>query len=84
MVQADKAMLSRVKSDAEAANAYGIALYFTALDNKDEALEAQAVSLLEEAARMGSECARHNLEGTKVYGPARKEYEAWIEIMKEN
>jgi len=83
-VQADAALLSRVKSDAEAANAYGIALYFTALDNKDEALEAQAVSLLEEAARMGSECARHNLEGTKVYGPARKEYEAWIEIMKEN
>ena len=84
MVQADEALLARVKSDAEAANAYGIALYFTALDNKDETLEAQAVSLLEEAARMGSECARHNLEGTKVYGPARKEYEAWIEIMKEN
>ena len=82
-IQADETLLTRVKSDAEAANAYGIALYFTALDNKDQALEAQAVSLLEEAARMGSEAARQNLKGIETYGPARKEYEAWIEIMKE-
>ena len=84
MIEADAALLSRVEADAEAANAYGIALYFTALDKKDQAMEDQALNLLQEAARMGSECARHNLEGTKVYGPARKEYEAWIEVMKEN
>lgn len=84
MIEADAALLSRVKTDAEAANAYGIALYFTALDARDEAREAKALELLEEAARMGSSAARHNLEGTKVYGPARKEYEAWIEVMKEN
>ena len=82
-IQSDEALLSRVKTDAEAANAYGIALYFTALDNRDQAMEEQALSLLQEAARMGSECARHNLEGTRVYGPARKEYEAWMDVMKE-
>lgn len=84
MIEADAALLARVEADAEAANAYGIALYFTALDARDEAREAKALELLEEAARMGSSAARHNLEGTKVYGPARKEYEAWIEVMKEN
>ena len=82
-IQSDEALLSRVKTDAEAANAYGIALYFTALDNRDQALEEQALSLLQEAARMGSAPARHNLEGTRVYGPARKEYEAWMDVMKE-
>ena len=83
MIEADAALLSRVKTDAEAANAYGIALYFTALDARDEAREAKALELLEEAARMGSSAARHNLEGTKVYGPARKEFEAWQELMQE-
>ena len=83
MIEADAALLSRVEADAEAANAYGIALYFTALDAKDEAREAKALELLEEAARMGSSAARHNLEGTQVYGPARKEFEAWQELMQE-
>ena len=83
MIEADAALLARVEADAEAANAYGIALYFTALDARDEAREAKALELLEEAARMGSSAARHNLEGTKVYGPARKEFEAWQELMQE-
>jgi len=83
-VESDPALLARVEADAEAANAYGIALYFTALDNKDEAAEQRAVGLLEKAARMGSDAARHNLKGIETYGPARKEYEAWKEIMNEN
>jgi outer membrane protein OmpA-like peptidoglycan-associated protein len=83
-VESDPALLARVEADAEAANAYGIALYFTALDNKDEAAEQRAVGLLEKAARMGSDAARHNLKGIETYGPARKEYEAWKEIINEN
>ena len=81
-VEADETLLSRVEEDPEAANLYGIALYFTALDNKDEAREADAIGLLRRAARMGSEAARHNLKGIETYGPARKEYEAWKEMMK--
>lgn len=83
MVETDPALMARVESDAEAANAYGIALYFTALDNKDEAAEQRAIGLLEKAARLGSDAARHNLKGTETYGPARKEYEAWKELMNE-
>ena len=82
MIEADEALLSRVEADAEAANAYGIALYFTALDNRDQDAEAKAIGLLQKAARMGSEAARENLNGIETYGPARKEYEAWKEIMK--
>ena len=82
-VESDPALLARVEADAEAANAYGIALYFTALDNKDEAAEQRAIGLLEKAARMGSDAARHNLKGIETYGPARKEYEAWKKIMNE-
>lgn len=83
MVEDDPALMARVKADAEAANAYGIALYFTALDNKDEAAEQRAIGLLEKASRLGSAAARHNLKGTETYGPARKEYEAWKELMNE-
>ena len=83
MIEADAALLARVEADAEAANAYGIALYFTALDARDEAREADALRWLDAAAGKGSVAARHNLEGTKVYGPARKEFEAWQELMQE-
>lgn len=82
MIERDKTLLSRVEADAEATNAYGMALYMKALDEKDEALEARAVELVEEAARRGSEAAVQNLKGIEVYGPARKEFEAWKEIMK--
>ena len=83
-VEADETLLSRVEEDAEATNAYGVALYFTALDNKDQEAEAKAISLLQKAARMGSEAARENLKGIETYGPARKESEAWKEIIYNN
>ena len=83
MLQAAPALLERVKADPEAMNAYGVALYFTALDNHDTAAEAEAVSLLQEAARKGSACAATNLKGIETYGPARKEYEAWQQALKE-
>lgn len=82
-IESDDAVMERVRSDAEAMNAYAVALYFTALDNKDEQAESRALKMLGEAMEMGSDCARENIEGTKIYGPARKEYEAWIEAMKE-
>ena len=80
-IEADKAVLERMKADAEAMNAYGVALYFTALDNKDERREQEAVGLLEKAARAGSHAALQNLEGIETYGPARKEWEAWKETI---
>jgi len=73
----------RALQDAEAANAYGIALYFTALDNKDADKEKEAIRMLETAAHNGSEAAAENLRGIETYGPARKEFEAWQELMKE-
>ena len=82
-LEADPAMKERVKADPEAANAYGIAMYFTALDNKDADSEAEAVEMLRQAAREGSVAAKQNLEGIEKYGPARKEFEAWQEAMKE-
>ena len=81
-IQADKALLERVRSDAEAMNAYGVALYFTALDKQDERQEQEALGLLRQAARAGSQAALQNLEGMETYGPARKDYEAWKELMK--
>ena len=81
-IKADANVMDLVKKDPEAANAYGVALYFTALDNKDEASEREAIGLLQKAAREGSTAAAENLKGTETYGPARKEYEAWKEVMK--
>ena len=82
-IEADEALRARALSDAEAMNAYGIACYFTALDGKDESLENQALELLQRAAALGSDAASRNLEGAAVYGPARKEWEAWKEVMNE-
>jgi len=82
-IESDQAVMDRVKEDAEAMNAYAVALYFTALDTSDSEAEARALDLLEQAASLGSEAARENLKGTEVYGPARKEYEAWIKVMSE-
>ena len=76
-------MKERALQDAEAANAYGIALYFTALDSKDSEAEKEAIKLIKTAAKNGSVEAKQNLEGIEIYGPARKEYEAWVEAMKE-
>lgn len=80
-IQPDKDMLERINADAEAANAYGVALYFTALDNKDEAAEREAIDLLKKAARNSSQAAVQNLKGIETYGPARKEFEAWKALM---
>lgn len=54
-----------------------------ALDNKDESAEKEAISLLEKAAAEGSSAAVQNLKGIETYGPARKEYEAWKELMNQ-
>ena len=83
-VEQDPKLMACTLSDPEAMNAYGVALYFTALDQKDTARETRALELLRRAAQLGSEAARENLDGAAVYGPAWKEYEAWKEIMEEN
>ena len=80
-IQEDKDVMALVQRNPEAANAYGVALYFTALDKKDEAAEREAVGLLQKAAREGSEAAAQNLKGMETYGPARKEFEAWKILM---
>lgn len=80
LVRGDAALTDLVRRDAEAANAYGIALYFLALDSGDGAAEQEAVGLVEWAARNGSAAAEHNLEGIAVYGSARKRYDIWLEI----
>ena len=80
-IQADAAVMERVQSDPAAANAYGVALYFVSLDNKDRKAEKEAIALLEKAAREGSVSAAQNLKGIETYGPARKEYEAWQELI---
>ena len=80
-IQEDKDVMALVQKNPEAANAYGVALYFTALDKKDVAAEREAIGLLEKAAREGSEAAAQNLKGIETYGPARKEFEAWKILM---
>lgn len=82
MIREDDAIRSLVEKDAEAANAYGIALWFWALDQGDTAAEQEAVDYVTSAARRGSAAAVHNLEGMDVYGPARKKYEVWLELSK--
>ena len=84
LLERHPAWKERAAQDPEAANACGIALYFTALDKGDEAGAQEAVDLVREAARRGSEAAAQNLKGIETYGPARKEYEAWQHIMKNN
>lgn len=84
LIKADPELEKRVQSDPEAANAYGMALYFTALDNRDADAEARAIAIVRQAAKDGSHAAQENLEGIETYGPARKEYEAWLDAMKEN
>lgn len=77
LFEADPALARRALADAEAANAYGIAMWFTALDEENAQKEAQAEAIVARSALMGSQCAAQNLEGMKVYGPALKEYRAW-------
>ena len=83
-IESDEALTERVQSDPEAMNAYAVARYFTALDDKDTAREEEALAMLETAARRGSDAARQNLAAAREYGPARHEYEAWQEMEKLN
>ncbi len=82
-VEQDPKLMACTLSDPEAMNAYGVALYFTALDKKDTDQETRALELMRRAAQLGSSAARENLHGASVYGPARKEYEAWQTVMEE-
>ena len=82
-VEQDPKLMACTLSDPEAMNAYGVALYFTALDQKDTDQEIRALELMRRAAQLGSAAAAENLKGTETYGPARKEFEAWQEAMKE-
>lgn len=84
VVREDASLMDRVRSDAEAANAYGIALYFTALDSKDAASEEEAFDLVRRAAGQGSAAAVENLKGMETYSRARKEYDAWLEESRKN
>ena len=79
-IHEDAALMSRVYANAEAANALGIAAYFTALDDKDTQAEEQAIALIRHASVIGSAAAKANLEGIYTYGPARKKYELWQAI----
>ena len=81
-IQGDKAVMARVGQDPEAANAYAVALYFTALDKRDQAAEEEAIGLLEKAAREGSSAAAENLKGLASYGAARKEFENWSQLTR--
>ncbi len=82
-VEKDPAVLAVAREDAEAMNAYAVALYFVSLDREDPEGEKRALCLLEEAVERGSDAARENLKGAQEYGPARKEYDAWLKVMKE-
>ena len=68
--------MDRARKDAEARNAYGIALLGQAVElEKIDTLQAQkARAILREAEEMGSECARGNLEGSDEFLRKYKEY----------
>ena len=83
-IQESPELMERAKDNPEAMNAYGIALYFSALDKNDANQEREAIELLKTAARRGSEAASQNLEGTAVYSAARKEYQAWVDLTRNN
>lgn len=80
-LESDSKLMTCALSDAEAMNVYGVALYFTALDKKDTDQEVRALEFMRRAAHQGSVSAQKNLDGAAVYGPARKEFEAWKALM---
>lgn len=75
--ESNPAFLDRTKVDAEAANAYGIAMFGAAveLERIDTLRAEKAREILREADRMGSICARGNLDGTEEFLRKYKEYE---------
>lgn len=68
--------MERTRTDAEARNAYGIALLGQAVElERIDTLQAQrARGILQEALEMGSDCARGNLEGMDEFVGKYKEY----------
>lgn len=68
--------MDRVQKDAEARNAYGIALLGQAVElERIDTLQARkARAILREAEQMGSDCARGNLEGSDEFLKKYKEY----------
>ena len=68
--------MERTKTDAEARNAYGIALLGQAVElERIDTLQAEkARQILREAEEMGSDCARGNLEGSDEFIRKYKEY----------
>lgn len=68
--------LDRVKKDAEAANAYGIALFGAAveLEQIDTLQAGEALEILREADEMGSDCARGNIDAAQEFLRKYNEY----------
>ncbi|MBP5505582.1 MAG: DUF3575 domain-containing protein [Bacteroidales bacterium] len=68
--------MARTKTDAEAANAYGIALFGAAveLETIDTEKVNKALEILRKAEKMGSDCARGNLEATDEFLSKYDEY----------
>jgi outer membrane protein OmpA-like peptidoglycan-associated protein len=68
--------MDRVKVDAEAANAYGIALFGSAveLEQIDTVKAGQAMDILRKADEMGSDCARGNIDGANEFLNKYNEY----------
>ena len=68
--------LDRARVDAEAANAYGIAMFGTAveLEKIDTLLARDAMEILHKADKMGSDCAGANIEGAEEFLQKYKEY----------
>ena len=68
--------MDRVKKDAEAANAYGIALFGAAveLEQIDTLQAGQALEILREADEMGSDCARGNIDAAQEFLRKYNEY----------
>lgn len=74
--ESNSAYLDRAKKDAEAANAYGIALFGAAveLEQIDTLKAGQAIEILQDAREMGSDCAPGNLEATDEFLRKYNEY----------
>ena len=68
--------MDRTKVDAEAANAYGIALFGDAveLEQIDTDKAEKAREILREAERMGSTCAAGNIKATEEFLQKYNEY----------
>ena len=62
-ITSDPALTALVVNDAEATNAYGIALYFRSIESNDPNGRSEAVQIIENASSRGSKAAAMNLKG---------------------